>query len=323
VEIKTITDRKQWNDWVSAQKHVSFTQSFEWGEILKSEGKRVERLFVYGNGTVVAAAQIVETKAYPVSYFFCPKGPVIKEKQAEVLLSISEYIKNEKASFLRYEPVNLVELENNKRTIDVNPRATVILEVVKAPADLLSSMHSKTRYNIRLAQKKELSISTEKNWESFWSLMKETGKRDGFRLHHKMHYEKIFVSPLSRQFTVMLSGKPIATMVTIGFGDTCTYLYGASDYEHRSLMAPYVLQWEAILAAKAAGYRYYDFFGIAPKLPNSAEYVYDEKHQYAGVTRFKLGFGGVTVEQPGTFDLIISPFTYRMYGLLRRLRRLV
>jgi lipid II:glycine glycyltransferase (peptidoglycan interpeptide bridge formation enzyme) len=86
----------------------------------------------------------------------------------------------------------------------------------------------------------------------------------------------------------------------------------------------YLLQWEGIRLGKKLGYTHYDFFGIAPACKGErGEYVYDEKHQYAGVTRFKLGFGGEVVEHPGTFDLILQPMKYKVYQLFRTLRRLV
>ena len=88
-------------------------------------------------------------------------------------------------------------------------------------------------------------------------------------------------------------------------------------------MAPYLLQWEAVKLAKNLEYKYYDFFGVAPKINGQAEeYEYLPKHQYAGVTRFKLGFGGMPYSAAGTRDIIINNKKYKLYKLLRRLRRL-
>ena len=87
-------------------------------------------------------------------------------------------------------------------------------------------------------------------------------------------------------------------------------------------MAPHLLQWEAIKLAKKEGCKYYDLFGIAPRINNEGEkHEYDKRHMYAGVTRFKLGFGGMPVEYPGTFDIKIR--RYFLYNLLRKFRRLV
>lgn len=345
VEIKIIDNQIEWDSWLNTQ-NAPFTQSWDWGEILIAEGKRVERLALVENEKIVAAAQIVFASVLGVKYAFCPKGPVGSLQISDCLQKILGYLKEKKCNFFRFEPAaipteSLIHKQDKsvvhsglwsgmtaKKTIDVNPRATTILSLGGSEEELLEKMHTKTRYNIRLAEKKDLKISMDKNFEAFWLLMQETGRRDGFRLHGRKHYEAIFSSNLCHQLTAFQNETPVATMVYILFGDSATYLFGASDYEHRQLMAPYLLQWEAIKIAKKDGKKFYDFFGIAPRLAvastdKRSEYKYDEKHQYAGVTRFKLGFGGEKIELAGTFDLIISPFRYRMYEILRRLRRLV
>ena len=76
-------------------------------------------------------------------------------------------------------------------------------------------------------------------------------------------------------------------------------------------MAPYVLQWFEITRAKNDGFKYYDFWGIAPND--------DPKHPWAGVTRFKKGFGGIIVEYGGTWEKGVS-WKYNLYRILRKLR---
>ena len=328
MELKEITNQQEWNGSLGEVPECSFTQSWEWGEILKSEGKEVKRLQLLENSKVIGMGQFIKNKVFGFEYFFCPKGPVLKDKHEEVYGVLRKYFANVGVVFVRFEPREKRYLEDSKsfkKTIDVNPRATSILELAQSEAELLEKMHAKTRYNIRLAEKKNLEIKREKNFEIFWYLMQGTGERDGFKLHDKKHYEMIFASPLSSQLTACVESKPIATMLLVGFGDTATYLFGASDYEHRQLMAPYLLQWQAIKDAKSQKYFYYDLFGIAPHRTgfSGAEYEYDEKHQYAGVTRFKLGFGGRIAEDPGTFDMIISESKYKWYEALRRLRRMI
>ncbi len=333
MKIRLESDKTDWKTSV-------FPQSWGWGEILVSEKRQVERLSVMENGTAVVKAQIVYGKLpFGWLYAFCPKGPVFakgamnKEQGIKALDVLSVYLKKKDCLFFRYEPEFIVKNPlstiHYQKSIDINPRTTTILDLAKSEDELLAAMHQKTRYNIRLAEKKGLKIISEKKYAVFIGLMKKTGERDGFRLHEEKHYQAIFNSSFSLQLTVVHEEKAVATAVFVGSGDTFTYLFGASDHEYRSLMAPYLLQWEGIKLGKKLGYIKYDFFGIAPRLviPNSKleteEYVYDPKHQYAGVTRFKLGFGGSVVETPGTFDLILRPLQYRIYQLLRRLRRLV
>ncbi len=336
MEIVLENDAKNW-------KTNSFPQAWEWGDILITEGKLVERLRVVEGGVTLAQLQVVYSSLpFGWQYAFCPKGPVFpegtrnKQQGTKVLEVLGAYLKKKNCLFFRIEPQERSELQATRyklqTSIDINPRTTIILELGKTEEKLLAAMHQKTRYNIRLAEKKNIQISSEKNYETFIALMKKTGERDGFRLHEEKHYRAIFDSKLSLQLTAVYEEKDIATAVFVGSGNTFTYLYGASDHEYRSLMAPYLLQWEGVKLGKKLGYEKYDFFGIAPsskeqgtrnKEQSDNDYAYDPKHQYGGVTRFKLGFGGSVLELPGTFDLILQPTKYRIYQLLRKLRRLI
>lgn len=356
MKILTINNQEQWDGWLkNNSQHNSFTQSWAWGDILFSEGKNVERLAVVENDKILAQAQVVFSKIiFGWQYAFCPQGPVISYQFAEngsqatarssqVYQCILDYLKNKNCIFFRVEPD--LQTENwelrTKKTIDINPPATLILDLAKSEDRLLVSMHQKARYNIRLAEKKNLQIKDEKNLAVFWSLMTKTGSRDKFGLHHKEHYEKVLASPMIFQLTAYEKDKPVACAVFSCFGDMFTYLYGASDHDYRQLMAPYLLQWEGIKKGKKLGCRWYDFFGVAPRchseqseeslnpnrkdssaVPQDDSYQYDPKHQYAGVTRFKLGFGSVPLQRAGTFDIIIDIKKYYLYNFLRRLRRL-
>jgi lipid II:glycine glycyltransferase (peptidoglycan interpeptide bridge formation enzyme) len=325
------------NSW----KTDSFAQSWGWGDILIAEGKRVERLSVVENGQVIMNAQVVYSPLpFGWQYAFCPKGPAVGVNLESRIVNhdtygaLADYLKKQGCLLFRFEPDRQFSIQDSRfkiqQSIDINPRTTTTLDLTKTEDELLAAMHQKTRYNIRLAEKKNVKIVSEKNYETFIALMKKTGERDGFRLHEEKHYRAIFDSNFSLQLTAQVDGKDVATAVFVGSGNTFTYLYGASDHEYRALMAPYLLQWEGMKLGKKMGYTKYDFFGIAPPRESrnvnreSRElYEYDPKHQYAGVTRFKLGFGGSVVEAPGTFDLILQPGKYKVYQLLRKLRRLV
>ena len=321
MEVKIIQNSNQWNE-AASRFHASFPQSWQWGEILRAEGKDVEFLAIENNGEVVMQTQVsFSNLPFGWKYAFCPKGPV-GNLSKENLVCLADYLKQKNVIFFRCEPDKKIEGENIIKTIDVNPRATLILDLQKTEEEILEKMHTKTRYNIRLAQKKNLEIKNEKNLEVFLELMKKTGSRDKFRLHETKHYQTILDSEFSKQITIYSEGKSIATAVFVAFGDTFTYLFGASDHDYRSLMAPYLLQWEGIKIGKQIGYKFYDFFGVAPRINKEGEYEFDHNHQYAGVSRFKYGFGGIYYESSGTFDLVINNFKYNLYSLLRRLRRL-
>lgn len=341
MEIKVIVSALNWDNWVKTNcDHTPFAESYEWGEILVSEGKIVERLAVLDNNTVLAQVLVVSNPLFfGLKYAFSPHGPIFsrqvtenKELTNQINNCLVEYLKKKDFLFWRVEPrvLNLADGFNIQKTIDINPRATLVLDLEKSEDDLLKNMASKTRYNINLAQKKNLKIDSAKNFSVFIDLMKKTATRDGFKLHFESHYKKVFASDLVSQISILKDDKVVATAVFIRFGDTFTYLYGASDYEFRNLMAPQLIQWLGIKKGKELGLKWYDFFGIAPgqeiadeSNPEQKKFVYDENHQYGGVTRFKLGFGGDYFEEPGTYDLIIFPFRYKVYQILRKIRRAI
>ena len=173
----------------------------------------------------------------------------------------------------------------------------MIVDLTKTEEEILARMHSKTRYNINLAAKKELRIKKQEvRMGEFWELLEKTAKRDEFFLHPKQYYEELMKMPEVKLFGVYLppptppilggegrgNAQHIATAMVSFWGDTATYLHGASDYEYRAVMAPYLLHWEIMKQAKAAGMKHYDFGGVAPQN--------EPDHFLAGVTRFKSGW---------------------------------
>lgn len=341
MEIQKIDNQDVWDKWLLDNNFDSYLQSWSWGEILSRGGQNVNRLAVQESDKIIAVAQII-IKKLPLNkwYAFCPKGPVIsldnQTRQSEILEKIGEYLQSQGCIFLRIEPE--FEWTDKKQKIkgahDINPRATLILNIDLPEEKLLENLHSKTRYNLRLAQRKELRFENDKKFSVFWDLIQKTSSRDNFILHPEKSYQNIMGDSRVEQVTIYNGDNAIASGGFIGFGNTFVYLYGALDYEARQLMAPYLLQWSAIQLGKKLGYKYYDFFGVAPtkgtrKIDDkilsfrSDEFEYDETHTYAGITRFKLGFGGEVREVNGTFDLILSSHQYIIYKLSRRLRKIL
>jgi lipid II:glycine glycyltransferase (peptidoglycan interpeptide bridge formation enzyme) len=246
-------------------------------------------------------------------YYYSPRGPVISERDDEVWQFLINYFKEQGADFWRVEPVSVSSKFNFRKTINLQPQQTLLLDLEKSEEELLAEMHQKTRYNIRLAQKKDIKITsgnTENDFNNFWSLMTATGERDDFKIHNQKHYHNLATSNTNfvKLFLAYQGDKCLAAGLFAFYGNKVTYLHGASDHKSRQLMAPYLLQWEVIKQAKEGGYSYYDFFGI------------DEK-KWPGVTRFKVGFGGRIVNYAGTYDLIFKPVKYYFYNLLRKVRR--
>ncbi|PIZ74291.1 hypothetical protein COY06_04305 [Candidatus Peregrinibacteria bacterium CG_4_10_14_0_2_um_filter_41_8] len=189
---------------------------------------------------------------------------------------------------------------------------TRYLDLSLTEEELLAQMKSKGRYNLNLAQKKGITIKTETNIDNFYNLLAATTERDGFAGHPKTYYQTMHQTlgdQHCRIWTAFYNNTPVASIIATFFEETATYYYGASSNEHRNLMAPYLIQWEAIKYAKANGCLYYDFMGIEP--PEAV------KHPLAGVSRFKAQFGGQVIQfQPAT-DLVYSKLQYYPYYIYK------
>lgn len=195
------------------------------------------------------------------------------------------------------------------------PEFTNILDITKTDDELLAGMKPKGRYNIKLAEKKGVIVreGTPEETEEFYHLLKITTQRDGFRANG-LEYYKSFINDLSfaRFMVAVYENEIIAGGIFTYSGKQALYYYGASANHKRNVMAPYLLQWEALRYGKTKGCTYYDFMGIANP-QNSSDTL-------AGVTDFKLKFGnGVTQFLPA-YDIIFNPLKYRLYQLALKIK---
>jgi peptidoglycan pentaglycine glycine transferase (the first glycine) len=301
-------NQKDWNKFVlkHGPRSGRFLQSWEWGEFQQSVGEKIERRRVEEGGS----QSLWVRKQVPMfgEYWYAPRGPIGKMDDV-----------GGGAMFARIEPEKL-EMKARK-SIDLQPAVTSILDLSKSEEDLLAGMHHKTRYNIRLAERKGVEIDLEEtDFDAVWKLFGETGVRGGFKLHSKKYYEKQLAALAHGECRAFLGvakfeGEAIAATIMIDFGDTRTYVHGASERTHRKLMAPALLHWRLIQDAKQRGFKWYDWWGVAP--------ADAENHPWEGISRFKRGYGGEDVEYPGTHDVILKPLRYRLYTLARKIRRFV
>lgn len=359
--LRELTEKRELNIFVTENKFGSFLQSWEWGEFQKSLGRRIWRVGVYNSiaddpatreaNELLAAATIIEKRlGLGKSYLYAPYGPVYrtdlnsvqKEDCTRYILTkvrqITAATKNQEEIFFRLEPClypaevgNFFVNQGLVKTTAVQPHDTEVVDLTEAESWLLKKMHPKTRYNIRLAERKGVKVRLardQKDMEIFWRLMEKTSQRDNFHSHPKNYYENLWNFfresdlPDQMHLTVVIllaeyQNKPLAASLLGFFGSRVTYLHGASDYQHRELMASHRLQWEGIKLGKANGYLLYDFWGVRPEQREIHKGSKEEK--WAGVTRFKKSFGGREVNYVGTWDWVYEPRWYRIYQLGRKL----
>jgi lipid II:glycine glycyltransferase (peptidoglycan interpeptide bridge formation enzyme) len=308
----------QFDAWVLAHPHAMLWQSSAWRSYQQALGRNVRIWTAERDGSILAGAAVVaDTTSGGLSTWECPRGPLWTDDQAvaELLPSIVASARNSRCLRLWASPPFDWRLpQHGFRTSGrhVHPEATVLLNIDQSDEAILAQMHQKCRYNIKVAQKHGVTVAPSSDISAFYALLERTGKRDAFKIHQKSHYTR-FLESLEGSFLLLAwhENTPIAGLLGVTWRTTGTYYYGASSYEHRSLMAPYLLQWQAIQHCKNRGCRSYDLLGIDPPGGRATA--------WQGVTEFKRKFGGEVVYYPREQEYMLRPWTALVLGMKRRI----
>ena len=309
-------------------------QSWEWGEFRKKTGIAVERVGFFDAGKLVRAIQIT---FHPIPVLgrtlgYLPKGTMPDEEQLDVLKQLG---KQHNALFVKLEPdvSQLIGAPNNQekqiRFLLANgcvpgrplfTKFTYQLDLTKTEAEILEGMHSKTRYNIRLAERKGVQIfenTTEAGMEQYLEILQETTSRQGFYAHSPEYFRLLWKTlgntGMLRIFSAVYEDTIVASWVMFVFNNRLYYPYGASRSIHREVMASNLLMWEMIKLGKTLGCSSFDMWGSLGPEPNS-------KDPWFGFHKFKQGYGPALMEFIGTYDLILDPVMYKVFRLVEFFR---
>lgn len=333
MKLLLITSQDEWDEFQSAQPYAQFLQSWSWGEFRISDQCPVKRFALVDDAEhwCVTIQFEYRRRKFGFGYWFAARGPVFAKevktderrevmmKLCQELLKLSELRRG--SLFWRMEPNSelahpegLVPL-SFRRAHAMNPASTIVLDLDATEEDLLKQMHEKTRYNVRVAERHGVKVrlaSSITDIETFLNLMEETAQRDHIVQHSRAYLRATYAFLHERGMAEIRvaehQGKILAASLEVIFGDTVTYLYGASSSESRNVMAPFALHWNAIRDAKQKGFKLYDFGGSNPQ--SKAMYYY--KPSWEGITRFKMGWGGRLVNLVGTWDLPFNAVLYRL-----------
>lgn len=301
-----------------ASLHGTLWQSAAWARYQRALGRSV-RIYERGGASALV---IIDRTVGGFSTWDIPRGPLWSGQWStvsdELLQRIIDDAKADGCMELTLSPVAALPTDRYPLTASlrhVHAEATRIIDLRPAEADILAQMHPKGRYNIGLAEKHGVTVREggAEDVDVFYGLLETTGSRDGFKISQKSHYTR-FLDALEGSFILIASSaeKPVAGLIGVIWNGTGIYYYGASSYEDRSLMAPYLLQREAMRLCKAAGCTTYDLLGISP---DSAPY----EDPWRGITDFKRKFGGTVMTYPAEQSLIFRPIVKRMLDLKRKI----
>ena len=308
-----------------------------------------------------AAALILQRTAAPrwlpyrLRLLYIPKGPLLDWTDAalrrKVLADLGELARQQGAIFIKIDPdiplgsgvpgqpderphpigkaveQDLLAAGWRYSAEQVQFRNTVLMDLNRTEEELLAAMKQKTRYNLRLAGRKGVTVRTGgmPDLEALYQMYAETCVRDGFVIRDREYYMKLWSSfiaaGMAEPLVAEFDGEPVAGLMLFHFAGRAYFLHGMSSDEQRDKMPGYLLQWEAMRRAKALGCCTYDLWG-APE-------VFAEGDPLWGVYRFKEGFNGQVVRTLGAYDYPVNPVAYRLYtqtlprllDIMRRLGR--
>ncbi len=352
MQIKPITEKEK----RIYNTHITHPlQSYEWGEFRQAAGIKVIRQGFYNEkDELIDVFQVTIHKVphtrYTIGYL--PKGNVPTPAVLQELIKIG---KSENCIFIQLEPD--ITIENGKEKIEelqknknwnLKPsyhslftKYTFQLNLIPSEDQLLKNFHSKTRYNIKIAQKHGVKIINDNSddaFEIYWKLMQETTQRQNFYAHTKKYHQTMFdtlqpknqnqndktsliahlflakyIPETSSEGQKTQSPITLAAWILFTLHNTLYYPYGASSSEYRNVMASNLMMWEAILFGKKMGLKTFDMWGSLGENP-------DLQDPWYGFHRLKQGYNPKLVEFIGSYDLIINPSLYQLYKTANNIR---
>lgn len=343
MNIREVTNKKQWENFIAKQKYTSPFQSWYWGEFENAIGHDITRLGIFDGKALVGLIPLRKVRAHRGRYLYLRHGPILDFSNVKALNTILEYLKEvgrtEKYSFLRMSPLikreeegkfGFLKLLRDSPMHDIDAETTWVLNLKKSEEELLKGMRKNTRYYVRKAVKSGVEIVRTKELkflDDFWKIYQDTVRRQRWTAYDKWYIEGEFKTfakeDMAELYLASYKGKFIAASIILYYRNQAIYHHSGSLSAYANIPASYAIQWEAIKTAKKRGLKWYNFWGIAPLIKKNGKLMPQEGHPWEGLTFFKLGFGGEKREFVHAKDLPFSKKYYltRIYERLERWRR--
>lgn len=336
MEIKKISDKKNWDNALSKFEYSTIFLSWEWGVFERSLGHDFENWGVFDGEEVVGLLPIKVIKARRGKYIHLRHAPLINWKDKEIVDLVKNFIinkiKESKSHFARISPLLLKSSENDVllKNIGFKPslthatdaELTVIIDLKKSEEEILGEMRKTTRNLVKKAAQMNIKVkhvSDESLFDDFEKVYLDTVKRQGWNAYSmdfiKKEYEIFSKEKKAEMFVAYFNDAPISASIFIKHSKQVIYHYSGSLTEYRNIPSAHLLHWEAIKYFKSEGFSIYNFWGVSPEE--------DTKHPWHGLSLFKRGFTKDELEFVHAHDLIVSPLSYftRIYEYIEAKRR--
>ena len=341
----------EWDNLIARLPDPHLLQTWEWAQVKAQYGWQPMPFTWQGDSGVTAAAMVLK-RSIPVGGFarkmcvlYVPKGPLLDwtdaALRARVMDDLQALARKQGAIFIKLDPDAWLGMgvPNSESTTEdasgqvvrsdlsrrgwvfsqdqIQFRNTVLIDLSVSKEELLGRMKQKTRYNIRLAEKKGVSVRVGSldDLPLLYRMYAETSLRDDFAIRDEGYYRTVWQAfmqasnreqgPFAQPLIAEVDGEVVAAIFVFSFTGQAYYLYGMSRQAHREKMPNHLLQWEAMKRVKAAGCRVYDLWGAPDE--------FDESDSMWGVYRFKEGLGGTVYRGLGAWDFTPSPMLYKLY----------
>jgi peptidoglycan pentaglycine glycine transferase (the first glycine) len=350
---------QSWNELIASLPLPHLLQTWEWSQVKARYGWQ-PLPFVWTaphptTATPPVAAAMLLKRSLPLGGFakkmcvlYLPKGPnldwndtVLRQR---ILDDLQQFARRQGAIFVKLDPdvalgqgipgapdsfefpvgqaarSDLIQRNWKFSQDQIQFRNTVLIDLAPGEEQLLAHMKQKTRYNLRLAQKKGVTVrvGTAEDLPLLYRMYAQTSVRDGFLIREQGYYQTVWKTfggsslsapapsiPFHEALIAEVAGEPVGAVSMFYFAGQAIYLFGMSVDEHREKMPNYLLQWEAMRRAKTLGCKIYNLWG-APDEFNPDDGLW-------GVFRFKEGLGGYVARSLGAWDFTPNPAIYKLY----------
>jgi len=323
-----IVSLSNWKQFLSTHPNAHLLQTGEWGELKSAFGWKPVRIVIGEVGVQILFRKL--PLGFTIGYIpkaVIPKGDAVSNQSVNDHLwqEVDSVCTKNRSIFLKLEPdlwedqtPEIWNLKLETSPHNIQPPRTIIIDIKNSEEAILARMKQKTRYNIRLAEKKGVTVRAWDDIESFHKMMLVTGGRDGFGIHsleyYKRAYDLLHPKGMGEILVAEYEGKSLAALFVARNGNRGYYLYGASTDDERNRMPAYLLQWEAMKWAKARGCEEYDLWGVPDEEEATLEANFETRQDGLwGVYRFKRGFGGQLKRAAQAMDRVYNPLLYWAY----------
>jgi len=317
---------ESWDEQLRTWPQANLLQSHGWGEVQARSGWRTHRLSVPTAAGILPVTALVGATGIPgLTRIYVPRGPSCGPGDGAAFSAVEDAL----LDLGRRCRALILEVEVPWARAEVGadhefwrwqpararqPLATVVVDLAPAPELILNSFHPKTRYNVKLAERRGVVVRSG-SLADLSGCVRATEARQAIHLPSEHHLRLVseLLGPAVGVLVAVVDGEVVAAVMMARWEEDVVYLYGGATGRHRQAMPNHLLHWRAMMQAREEGCTHYDLWGI-PETDRP-------DHPWHGLAQFKLGFGGRRIVYAGCRSRELRPAGGRMVGLMDQVRR--